>query len=101
MRNCPVAAANGGCKVCSGFAALTDRKGNNFFVNCGDGVPALYNGVPLYLGDRLDEISGVDFLTLYFTMEEPWECDEILSLYRTGKGVTWNITRGLYYRKVL
>lgn len=97
-RNCPA----GGCSGCKrDFPPVTDRLGNRFFVDCSWQVSHLYNHVPLFLADRLQELAGVDFLTLYFTREAPDRCAEIAALYETGGGFAGEKTRGLYYRKVL
>lgn len=96
-RNCP-AGACGGCE--KAFPPVTDRKGNRFFVDCAWKVSYLYNCVPLVLSDRIGELRGVDFLTLYFTREPPERCAEMVSLYRSGGSWEGERTRGLYYRNV-
>lgn len=50
------------------------------------------------MADRLGEIKGVDFLTLYFTVEKKEIADAVLDAYRKGKAVKGDYTRGLYYR---
>ena len=101
LRNCPWRAGIG-CKACAGaFPELTDRKGNRFFVDCRWQVATLYNCVPLYLADRLEEWRRMDFLTLYFTRETAGECGEVFRRYREGQEPAAPYTRGLYYRKVL
>jgi len=100
LRNCPVRSATG-CKSCGhGFPVLTDRLNNRFFVDCRCKVAELYNCVPLFLADRLEELAGVDFLTLYFTKESPEQCAELLAQYKSGGEPRGKMTRGLYYRKV-
>jgi len=101
LRACPVYAAGGGRHCKKDFPELVDRKGNRFFVDCDGQSSSLYNCVPLYLADRIGELSGADFLTLYFTREQTGRCEEILRLYRTGSPMEGEKTRGLYYRKVL
>lgn len=96
-RNCPA----GSCARCDhNFPELCDRRGNRFFVGCDWQVPRLYNCVPLVLSDRLAELGGVDFLTLYFTRESAQECERIIALYRSGGTYGGEKTRGLYYRVV-
>jgi putative protease len=80
-------------------SVLVDRLGNRFALMPSGDVTALLNMVPLYLADRLRELRGFDFLTLYFTKETPVECDRILAAYLTGKPTEEPKTRGLYYRK--
>ncbi len=101
LRNCPIRATTGCASCGKQFPDLVDRLGNRFFVDCDGGVSTLFNCVPLFLGDRLSELKNVDTLTLYFTKEMPWECEEILKVYQTGGTISGQKTRGLYYRKVL
>ncbi len=97
-RNCPIANEKT-CAECKGQSYLTDRKGMKFPVMCNFGCSEILNSQPIYLGDRLDEIKGVDFITFYFTNENQKLCDAVLDAYRKGKGIKGNNhTRGLYYR---
>lgn len=96
-RNCPV--KNGtDCKDCKGQKYLTDRKNMRFPVVCSFGASEVLNSQPVYMGDRMDEIENVDFITFYFTKEKKELCDAILDAYRKGRGVKGEYTRGLYYR---
>ncbi len=98
-RNCPV--KNGTtCEQCKGTGYLTDRLGKRFPVVCNFGCSEVLNSQPLYMGDRLDEIKNIDYLTLYFTKENKAMCEAVLEAYRRGKGVKGDYTRGLYYRGV-
>ena len=98
VRNCP-SRAETGCRGCEGVSRLTDRRGSSFYVTCGGArkCAEVLNHLPLYLADRLNELGGFSFLTLYFTVEDRKTCEEILREYREG-GRRDNITRGLYYR---
>lgn len=102
LRNCPLfAGGSGGCRRCGrAFPELTDRKGERFFLTCSAGVAQLHNCVPLELSDRLGELAGLDFATLYFTRENREECRAVLERYRTGGAPPGRKTRGLYYRGV-
>lgn len=109
LRNCPIKAAIG-CGKCRGYETLTDRKGVRFAVDCGrhDGHPRqvseLYNSVPLWLADRLGELEGLSFLTLWFTRESAAQCEAVVQSYAEGRpmpGGPSEKTRGLYYRTVL
>ncbi len=111
-RNCPIRNAlqqkGKGCGDCKQeFHPLTDRRGNKFMVSCqdGDGSAQLYNSVPLYLADRLPELEGFSFVTLYFTRETPEQVRRVTEAYFSGRPKEWagleQITRGLYYRNVL
>lgn len=98
-RNCPI--RNGKtCAECKGDSFLTDRMGMKFPVVCKMGASEILNSQPIYMGDRLDEIRNVDFITFYFTKEKREMCEAVLEAYRKGKGVKGNFTRGLYYREV-
>ncbi len=99
VRNCPIKAA-GGCAQCGGFETMTDRTGTKFMVDCSDGIAEIFNSVPLYLADRIDELLSFDFLTLYFTDEDAGKCLAILSAFRKKAPPQGDWTRGLYYRGV-
>ena len=99
-RNCPI--ANGkDCRVCKSNSFLTDRLDKKFPVVCNYGCSEILNSQPIYMGDRLSEIKGCDFITFYFTKEKKELCEAILDAYRKGRGVKGDFTRGLYYRGVL
>ena len=106
-RNCPVKNAMGCAKCGKKFRTVTDRKGVDFFVDCQNGCSQLFNGVPLYLADRMEEFQGIRFQTLYFTRETPQQIRRIIEAYRHryGRGEAGfsekEFTRGLYYRNVL
>ncbi len=96
-RNCPV--KNGtDCNECKSNKFLTDRKNMKFPVVCHFGASEVLNSQPLWLGDRLDEIENLDFITFYFTKEKKEVCEAVLDAYRKGKAVRGEYTRGLYYR---
>lgn len=98
-RNCPI--RNGKtCAECKSDSYLTDRMGMKFPVVCKMGASEILNSQPIYMGDRMDEIKNVDFITFYFTKENREMCEAVLDAYRKGKGVKGNFTRGLYYREV-
>ena len=98
-RNCPI--RNGKtCAECKSDSYLTDRMGMKFPVVCKMGASEILNSQPIYMGDRMNEIKNVDFITFYFTKEKREMCEAVLDAYRKGKGVKGNFTRGLYYREV-
>lgn len=67
FRNCP-ARGQKGCFGCDGQRSLTDRRGIDFPLLCsGRRYSTLLNSRPLVLSDK--SISGIDFMTLYFTAE--------------------------------
>lgn len=98
-RNCPIK-NNIGCERCKKQGKLTDRKGFEFKVMCSS-YPCveLLNPVPLYLGDRQDEIK-VSFIHFYFTDESEGEIKQIIDAFKKGKALDGKYTRGLYYRGV-
>ena len=98
-RNCPVKASIG-CAACCGKGTLTDRYGITFPVECtGKKYSTLLNSVPLHIADR--DLSGFDFLLLYFTREDAAACARITQDYRLGRKTRENHTGGLYYRELL
>lgn len=106
-RNCPLANSPRGCLHCKAPGYLTDRKGKKFPVLCrglgrekGIGGIELFNSVPLWLGDLQEELAGVDFGILRFTVENSVECGEILRAVRAGKICQGSYTRGLFRRGV-
>ena len=96
MRNCPCKTPNG-CQRCDGNPHLTDRTRRRFPVLCQrKQYSVLLNSVPLMLSDKT--IRGVDFLTLYFTIETPEQCDAVLHAYQTHAVPQQPRTGGLYFR---
>lgn len=72
-------------------------------VECSGSGPAgareIYNPVPLWLGDRMQEV-GTDFATLYFTRESAQEVQQVLKAFMQNEPCEGNFTRGLYYKGV-
>ena len=98
-RNCPIRLS--GCRDCKGFGTLTDRKKEVFEVRCtGRRYSEIFNSKPVYLADKLEEVSGIDYGLLSFTTEGAKQVDRILLRYTQTHESMENITRGLYYRNV-
>lgn len=98
-RNCPIRLS--GCRDCKGFGTLTDRKKEVFEVRCtGRRYSEIFNSKPVYLADKLEEVSGIDYGLLSFTTEGAKQVDRILLRYTQTHEPMENITRGLYYRNV-
>jgi len=95
--NCP-AANTMGCSKCDKNRFITDRMGKKFPVVCSNGCSEILNCQPLYLADRLGDISGCDFIVLYFTVEGRKEIESVIEDYSQKFSVRDDITRGLYYR---
>ena len=101
-RNCPL--KNGaGCAACAKApGVIRDRRGVDFPVACFGGASEVLNSVPLWMGDRKDELygTGARFACLYFSVETPVQVDEVLRAWRDGRPADGNFTRGLYVRGV-
>ena len=98
-RNCPRRCAGGSCDGCKG-QGLVDRTGTVFPLQCNGGCTDLLNSVPLYWGDRPQELPQVDFHLFYFTDETPDEVIRVLHNYTVAAKPPAAITRGLYRRGV-
>ena len=102
-RNCPVKIEIG-CAACGRKCSVTDRKGVSFPVRCTSQASEILNSKPLYMADRIREISDFDFITLYFTVETASEAAKTVNEYilgNTSPEKKNDITRGLYYRNLL
>ncbi len=98
-RNCPRKSALGSCTGCNN-QELTDRTGAQFPVMCAGGCSEVLNTVPLYWGDKMNEVPKVAFYLFHFTIESADEVAEVLRAYRNGTPPPPAITRGLYRRGV-
>ena len=94
-----------GCLKKSGQTTITDRYRNSFVVKneCDYCYNILYNYVPLYLGDRMEEVYqiGPGRIRLMFTTERQQEVRQILSAYFEGKELPeGTYTRGHWKRGI-
>ena len=94
-----------GCQKKSGQTTITDRYRNSFVVKneCDYCYNILYNYVPLYLGDRMEEVYqiGPGWIRLMFTTERQQEVRQILSAYFEGKELPeGTYTRGHWKRGI-
>jgi putative protease len=97
-RNCPLRASIG-CSACQGQGTLTDRKGIQFPVECGQKqYSRLLNSVPLHIAERDDP---GDFRLLYFTREDKALCQQVIEDFRRNRKAAFPRTGGLYYRELL
>jgi len=97
FRNCPV--KNGTtCAKCNKNGVITDRLGVEFPIRCRAGYSEMLNSVPLWLADRKEDLSTLDFILLYFTRESKERAAEVISAYKNGSEPDVKHTRGLYYR---
>lgn len=98
-RNCPAKNAKT-CSECNQDTVLVDRLGVKFPVTCSNGCSEILNSRPIYLADRKNELRNIDFLVLYFTIENSSECENIINAYKNGESFNSELTRGLYYRGI-
>ena len=94
-----------GCLKKSGQTTITDRYRHIFVVKneCDYCYNILYNYVPLYLGDRMEEVYqiGPGRIRLMFTTERQQEVRQILSAYFEGKELPeGTYTRGHWKRGI-
>lgn len=103
-RNCPLANSSKGCLHCKTPGCLTDRKQKKFPVVCTGAGAAHYsevlNSVPLWLGDKLSELTHLDFAVCRFTTETTEECAQVLTELAEQRKPQGEFTRGLYVRGV-
>lgn len=101
-RNCPgVNSKTKTCAECGGMGYITDRKDISFPYKCSNGCTQIFNSVPLYMGDRLREVSSVDFYTMLFTTESTEEKLYALKCIKEQSKIQGGHTRGLYYKGVI
>lgn len=105
LRNCLIKSASGKCGCKDNLFFLKDRKNACFPVksdrqSCTNTV---YNSVPVYLGDRINELrhSGIGTYRFIFTTESPSDIADILRMYQNReKYPSAAFTRGHWYRGV-
>ena len=101
--NCIIRNRYGQCG-CQSINHLIDRKGARFPVMRAFGCRnELYNSKKLFLADKPESYlkSGLWGVRLFFTTENPKECQQVLRRYRQeGNYTPSEYTRGLYYRGV-
>lgn len=99
FRTCPVQGIKG-CTGCDGKKLLKDRKGIEFPVRCQNRMySSLFNSLPLALDPQ--KINNIDFVTLYFTVENKSQCRYVINTYSEGKRPDEQHTNGLYFREIM
>ena len=96
---CPISNIRN-CDKCDGKGWLTDRKGVKMPVVChgkAKGYREIFNAVPIYMGDRQDEIAS-DYISLNFTVETQQQAEKIIEKFAAGEAFGKDFTRGLYYK---
>lgn len=98
FRACP-AREKRGCGGCTGIREITDRTGAAFKCLCSNReYISLLNHIPLYIGDK--DLFGIDFVTLYFTIEDRKSCAAVWDRFLQKRAWEGGHTRGLYYRNL-
>lgn len=102
IENCLIRIAKDGCRCAEGNQyALRDRKGAQMRIVRDGCVSTVYNSVPVYMADRIQELqrSGVSAVKLAFTEESPQQCLQIYREFVSGEGrPPQHYTRGHFYR---
>lgn len=83
---------------------LTDRKGEEFIVDCEDcSKNVIYNPYPVMMADKLKEIqdAGINSFRIHFTFENKAQVEEILHSFKTYQNPLTKFTRGHFYRGAL
>ena len=109
VQNCIVKSAFNKCKCGNNkdeYYLLKDRKGFYFpaFTHKGVCFNTIYNSVPIYMGDRMGELNGLNaaHYRFIFTTETSEEMEKIIKMYDGGKKLPdKNFTRGHFYNPVL
>lgn len=102
-RNCPAQNDGRGCKNCKNTKFtpyLKDRKNIMFPMQCYGACTEILNSVPLILSDRQNEIKGVNFTVMRFSVENSVEIGENIPVFNQKQTEKTGFTRGLYYRGV-
>ncbi len=98
LRSCP-ARGDKGCGNCPGFNTLTDRIGARFPLVCSQRrYSTLLNSVSLHIAHQ--NLTGLDHIVLYFTLEDKTECERVTCDYLLSRKAEGERTGGLYYRQL-
>lgn len=103
VQNCVVKSSLNKCGCTLDVYWLRDRKGMDFplFADKDSCTNIIYNAVPVYMADRLDEIGeNISSLRFIFTTESPDEIGDIFTRYKNKKAPSGDITRGHFFRGV-
>ncbi|MBR3934356.1 MAG: U32 family peptidase [Clostridia bacterium] len=106
LKNCVVKSSlqKCGCKNGSLYY-LKDRKNISFPVECqkGECVNVIYNSAPVYMADRMKELSKINASAYRFDFvdETPGQICQIIKNYEIGKKSNEFFTRGHFYNGIL
>jgi putative protease len=93
LRRCPFNRHCSSPANCPGF--LTDRTNRAFPVLCHGDYHELLNADTLWLADKLNELNGFAFLSLFFHKESPQEARAVVNAYVQSGGVTRKTQTGI------
>lgn len=85
------------CAQCNKKGQLLDRKGVYLQLLCKGDVRTIYNPIPLYMGDKLQEFSA-DYALLYFTIESAKDAEKATNIFLQKREYKKEFTRGLYFK---
>lgn len=87
------------CENCEKQGLLVDRKNMEIPLRCEGpaGVRTIYNPVPIYMGDKVQQIP-TEYLTIYFTIESEEEVTRVMDVFCKGEPLDTAFTRGLYFK---
>ncbi|MCH5298534.1 MAG: U32 family peptidase [Ruminococcus sp.] len=100
-RNCPKKSANMSCKDCKGNPKMQDRMDKSFILSCDRYATEVLNTVPLDVLDDVENIKGIDFHILRFSVENSVENVEKRADFSNYSLKNNKKTHGLYFRGVL
>ena len=105
VKNCLVKSSLNKCGCIDGEVYyLRDRKNICFPVECikGECINVIYNSAPIYMADRLNEVSKLMpyAMRFDFTTESPQEIIKLVNDYEKGKKSNEFFTRGHFYNGV-
>jgi hypothetical protein len=82
-----------------GEVRIKDRKDFAFPLKKVGSITTLYNHLPLYVMDKLESFSDIDFVTFYFTNESSEQVIDILEIGSGEEPLKTEYTRGVYFKK--
>lgn len=99
-RNCPMKNAGYSCETCKMHGSLTDRKNKSFPLICNGVSTEVLNTVPLFIYERINEFSSLEFTSARFTVENYVENVKNLAIIKNFAHFSGEKTTGLYFRGV-
>ncbi len=78
---------------------LIDGIGERFLISQYDDISVIYNSRPIYIGDKKEALSSIDFYTLRFTDEDIYEIEEVIKLFKMGGEYKRAFSRAFYFKR--